>query len=157
MSEIKKGVPLPQEVEEVRVKQIASLIMGGEMSQRQIAKELNLSESTVRRMMQKESFKEIITSLGDEAVSIAKSEMRSVARKLAPKAQLALEALLDSDSDRGKAEGLKYFFQLVGVNEHEQDSGVGNITITLPGQRQEKVIETTGERSSDAAIQDNEN
>jgi hypothetical protein len=145
----KPGAPLSREEEEVRIKQIASLIMGGELSQRQIAKELNLSESTVRRMMQKDSFKETLAALGDEAVAIAKSEMRSVARRLAPKAQRALEELLDADSDRGKAEGLKYFFQLVGVNEHEQNDGGGNITINLPGQRTETVIETTGKEIPD--------
>lgn len=147
---------LSKDVEDVRIKQIASMLLLENKSQRAIAQELGIGETTVRRLMQKPEFKELMKELGDRAVEAAKAEMRGIARKLAPKAQTALESLLDDDSVRGKAEGLKYYFQLIGANDHEQDTGGGNITIQLPGIRQETVVPTEGREVQDAPIQDSE-
>lgn len=147
MTERKVGETLSPEVVKARASQVAAAVLqqsvlGEKVVISKIASDLGLSNRTVARIMETEEYKALISEVGDKAVAEARNQLRSASSRLVPKAIKALEALLDDDSAKAKAEGVKGVFRLVGIDGNNDDSGKGgDIHILLPGATQPTTIE----------------
>jgi hypothetical protein len=138
-------------VMEAVTKQIAGLALNGQTVP-QIAAALNLGQGLVRKTMQSKEFKELMKEFGDEAVVTARNMLRARVEKLAPEAWEAVERLIRGDKGRDVAEGLKMYFRLIGLDKVEEDKGMGDIIIQLPGIKPEKIIEVPKEGEEDDSI-----
>jgi hypothetical protein len=140
---------LDPKVEEALSKQVAALSLEAS-SPATIAKGLNVSVSVVKRIMASDSFKDHLKEVAEATVTSVLNRFKARTERLEPKAQAALERLLDSDKGRDAAEGLKIFFRIAGLDKLDPaDQGPGNITINLPGQTQEKSIDVTPQEDED--------
>lgn len=147
----KRRTHLSKEEKAVLVRQVASRAAVGE-SINSMAAYFNLSRGAVNRILVMPETQETIKKICDDAVQTAKNLFKARAEELAPKAFAAINALLDSENGRDKAEGVKLFFRTVGLDKLEEATGTGTLIINMPGsgETQEKVVE------AEYAVQDSE-
>lgn len=136
---------LPVEVQQTRVQMVAALAMKG-TSVLEMSKQLRMTRYAVNKIMLTEEFKELLKTTADEAVLKAKALLRSRAESLAPEVWETIVRLVRSDKGKDAAEGLKAYFRLIGLDKMEENEGASSITINLPGQKQETVIELPKEK-----------
>jgi len=127
---------------EALIKQVAALA-ALQKNQSEISRELKVHVSSVRRILLLPECKDLMREIADEAVQNAKNIVRAQTERLTPKALRALEELLDSDSGKDRAEGIKIYMRAIGLDKEATGEGVGNLIVNLPGANPDagKVIE----------------
>jgi hypothetical protein len=144
LPEAKRRTHLTPAEKETLAKQIAAGAAVGDSVQA-MAQRLNISRPAVSRILNAPTTQDLIKKIGDDAVRGAKSVFRARAEALAPKVFARLEQLIESESGRDAAEGIKLYYRTINMEGKDESSGGGTLIVQLPGgDRQEKAIEVRG-------------
>lgn len=129
-------------VDEVLTRQIAGILVGG-VSITDCAKKLNISPAAVRRIIETDKYKDIVSEAGEEELAPALAKAKAQLARLTTKAVKAIEEVLDTGAGRDKLQAASIVLKAVGLSENEEKQNDGNITIIMPGgtQNTQEVIE----------------
>jgi hypothetical protein len=119
-------------IDELVVKQVAALAISG-ASPKAIADELGITPYQARKILASDNCKQLIKTVGDEALAQAKSIIRTETSKLAVEVMRALRAKLAKDD----LDAVKVALRVLGLDQpEEKDTGNTHISVVLPGQSQ---------------------
>ena len=134
---MKQTEQIPKVVEEQLVlKKLAALCDTG-LTQKQMAKECNITVHQVQRIMRTDDFKELVCKLGDDYLSESKKKWNTGVAKLLDKCLSVLRDQLDA----GSLEAVKISLKSLGIGNEEQRVGETNISVILPDTKTETEIE----------------
>jgi hypothetical protein len=124
--------------EELITKKLAALAGTG-MSQRDMAKECNITPYQVKRIMNSDHFKELVTKIGDTYLEDAKNKWNVGVSKLMDKCLTVLRNRLDNND----LEAVKVAIKSIGIGNETQSTGDTNLTVVLPSTKEENEIPIT--------------
>lgn len=119
----------PVVIDEVVTKQVAALVLTGATT-REVAEQLGLGISQVRKIQNSTKFKEVLSAVGDAAVMEAKQAIRAETSRMARK----IIKVINEQLDEGNLEAVKIGLKVLGLDQvEEKQQGDTNISVVLPG------------------------
>lgn len=123
------GARTPVTITEMLIRRVALLTVGG-ANITQIAQELSIDRSVVRKILNKDECKSIVEEIEREGMATAKAIIRSQTSQLATK----IIKVINDHLDNGNLEAVKVGLKILGFNEQEQvKQNDTSITVVLPG------------------------
>lgn len=116
-----------QTISDSQLKILAQLKLTG-IKNEDAAKQLGLTVYQIRKMEEKEEFKDLIRELSEQMVKEAVNTWKGSVSKLIPKALAALEKNLDL----GKIEAVKVVMSSIGLDKVENQNSGGTLQVILP-------------------------
>lgn len=107
--------------------EIAKLMAEGYLSQRDIAKNFNISEVTISRWKQQEEFRQAIKDFENEILQDMKRKLIG----MTPKAIRELDKLLQADAESVRLQAIKDVLDRVDLRPAEKINVNGNVGVTI--------------------------
>lgn len=96
------------------------------------AKQLSVTPAAVRKILDTDKYKELITVTAEDGLAPALSQAKAMLAKLTPKAIKAIENALDTGSARDALQAATIVLKSVGLHEEKEQQSDQNITVILP-------------------------
>lgn len=135
----------PTVVQEALTRQIATIMLSG-ASVTDCAKKLTITPAAVRRIIDTDKYKELITITAEDSLAPALSQAKLMLSKLTPKAIKAIENALDTGSSRDALQAATIVLKSVGLHEEREAQQDTSITVVLPSGLEPVTYEIKGEK-----------
>lgn len=128
------------------IPQVVAMVLAG-ANILEISREMNMNRGTVRKIMASYRFKELLDKANEGALKNAVAQARTGMAKLVTEALRVIEEKLKQDNS---LEAVKIVMKGLGLDNEEQKVQDTNLTVILPGAKQETIIDVTPEDSNES-------
>lgn len=135
----------PLVVQEALTRQIATIMLSG-ASVTDCAKKLTITPAAVRRIIDTDKYKELITITAEDSLAPALSQAKAQLGKLVTKAIKAVERALDEGSARDSLQAATIVLKSVGLHEEKEAQQDTSITVVLPSGLEPVTYEIKGDK-----------
>jgi hypothetical protein len=132
-------------VEEALTRQIATIMLTG-ASVTDCAKKLTITPAAVRRIIETDKYKELVTVTAEDSLTPALSQAKLQLGKLVTKAIKAVERALDEGSARDSLQAATIVLKSVGLHEEKEQQSDTSITVVLPSGLEPVTYEIKGDK-----------
>lgn len=130
------------------IRQVAALAVTG-ATQVDIAEALGTTKKTVAKALALPETKDIMAEITEDAVAAAKIKLKS---KISSLADAVYDALRYQIEKKKSVQAVQVALKVMGVEQAEDATGPGNITVYLPGVEQKPLtIEAKGKKVKDGS------
>jgi hypothetical protein len=112
---------------EAKMRLLAQLKLSN-VSNEDAAKQLGITIYQVRKLEERDEFRDVIKELTEDMVKVAAQQWKGSVSKLIPKALSTLEKGLD----QGKLDAVKIILTSIGLDKVEQTASGGTLQVILP-------------------------